>query len=144
MRTEKTLTEVTNTTRIKADHINQLIESVKSGKLIAGDGIQLQRTSAGVVVSAASRRVTSKGSSSDKLSGDVKQLGFTQGVQDTDSYDRETDACPVEFSVITDIGFSETTGELTFRYRTILMDIPPESISAESDEVVVAIANICT
>lgn len=73
----------------------------------------------------------------DYSGGTVKQLGFIQGTQDTDTWDRDSENVPLEVQVVTDAKYDATTHKITVRTRTLSFDRGGNltGVSAESDLV---------
>lgn len=107
-----------------------------------GPGLLGVRTSGGNAILPLPTQAGSGFQEAPEVDGDPVELTQTQGTQDTDEYDRETDDAPVQFDVITDIQYDSTTHKLTFRTRTIIAT-GILSVSAESDLVEVTTAVEC-
>lgn len=136
------LKKVSANERIRAEHINQLIDAYNALSNIAvGPGLEKKQTDTGVSFWLINTQPTTK--TTKPLSGDPKQLSHVQGTQDTDTYDRDTDKAPVSFTDITEIKYDETTHQLIFRYRTIVAD-GIKSVSAESDPVIITTTVGCS
>lgn len=130
---------------ITAEKVNELIQAVNASKVVIGKGLEGSFSSRGIVLKAKPKEAPRGGGTASNLraTGPTQTMGFTQDTQDTDEYVYEDSGGIVEVKVITDIAFKESSGELVFRYRTLSFDIPPKSISAESDEVVITVAEVC-
>lgn len=126
---------------IRTEHINQLIDAYEALLRMLQPGPGLARAADGKLY--IKRGNNSSGSSCYEVSGTPKTLAQTQGAQDTDTYDRETDNVPVQFEVITDIKYDPTTYKLTYRTRTIVAT-GIVSVSAESALVEITTAEDCT
>lgn len=125
---------------LKAGHLNDIVDVLNAlQNLTVGPGLLLTKTTSGVSVSLGNDKRQRRAAQMEELSGEPKALGQTQGGQDTDDYDRDNDAVPVKFDVVTDIKYDETTHQLTFRTRTIECSYI-KSISAESEITVVTTA----
>lgn len=116
-------------------------EVIRLGRIIGGPGIKVSSTPGGIAISAATPAEVRAGGKKD-VSGTPKVLGQTQGTQDIDTYDRDTDAVPVQFDVITDAQYDEGTHKLTYRTRTIVA-VGILSVSAESALVEITTAVEC-
>lgn len=75
------------------------------------------------------------GAGEDYSGGELLELAYVQAQQDTDDWDKSEDDQPVTIRIITDIEYSSTDDELTYRTRTLQFDRGGNllSISAESD-----------
>lgn len=120
-------------------------DALKAARLRVGPGIGLQATPAGKSITLSKPPFANPANSvsQEDDAGSPKALGFTQGTQDTDTYDRDTDGGAVQYSVITDIQYDPNTLVLSCRYRTIV-ETRVDTISAESDLVTITTAEVCT
>lgn len=116
-----------------ATDLNVIIEVLNSLQNISvGPGLTLTQTASGIGIGLGQ---TKPGSAvAPELTGTAKELGATQGTQDTDTYDKDADSVPVKFKFISDIQYDNTTHKLTIRYRTVEC-ASIKTISAESDLV---------
>ena len=105
-----------------------------------GAGVKVHRGPGGIIIAASPVKATSP--SKRDVTGDAIVLDQTQGIRDTDTYDRATDKKPVEFDVVTDIKYDAETHKLTFRTRTITA-VGITGVSAESDPIEVFEAEEC-
>ncbi len=118
---------------------NELVDVVRwlmqNAIITAGPGLEVRVLPQG-------RGVGLSSISQDEVSGDPKVLASTQGARDTDSYDRETDGCPVQLQVLTDWDYDPSTHQLTFRTRTVTA-VGITAVSAESELVICETAVEC-
>lgn len=124
-----------------ATKINSIIEAVEELQN-AQPGPGLAKTRDGVLYLAAKSSGTAVGSKSPSSGGTELELDQTQGTQDTDTWTRSSDDCPVVVQVVTDIKYDTSTHKLTFRTRDFTFDRGGNltAISAESALVEVTTA----
>lgn len=113
--------------------LDQLERALAAAQLVAGPGLECRKLPTGMTLAAIS---------SPEVTGTAVELDQTQGTEDTDTYDRETDKVPVQFDVITDIKYDASTHYITYRTRTITA-VGITSVSAESALVNVTLAVEC-
>ena len=113
-----------------------------TGKIMVGPGLAMQRVAGGTLISLLENKAIA--TLEDCSGGTTKELAHVQATQDIDTYNRDTDGCPVSVAVITDFEFTADY-KLAYRTRTLTFDKGGNliSISAESDLVVVTTAEEC-
>ena len=114
-----------------------------AGNIMVGPGLTMQRVAGGTLISLLENKAIA--AVQDCSGGTTKELAHIQAAQDTDTWDRDTDGCPVSVAVITDFEFTADY-KLAYRTRTFTYDKGGNliSISAESDLVVVTTAEECS
>lgn len=121
--------------------IKALQKEIASLKNIqGGPGVQVHRRPGGTMISAvvaAPQPAVKK-----DVAGEPKALGSMPATADTDTYDRQTDKKPVQFDVVTDMQYDETTHKMSYRTRTIVA-VGLLSVSEESELVEVFTAEEC-
>jgi hypothetical protein len=109
-------------------------------KTALGPGMTGRMTRSGVAIFSAP--AGTKSVPQAVISGTPKALGATQGSQDTDTYDVETDDVPVQLDIPFDFKYDPATHQFTYRTRTIVAT-GIISVSAESDLITVTTAVEC-
>ena len=126
------------------DLVNQLIDKVNYLEgLRVGAGLELKKSSTGMSISLTGNRVNVASSSKKKeIFDSYKTLSFTQNAKDDDSYDVTLDNTGVIFKVLHEVAFNEDSGTLTLRFREVKSSFI-ESVSAESEEVIITTVEVC-
>lgn len=136
------------TSREMREKLNALIEAAQAWQNISvGPGLTLKRHAGGVLLNVRPALQPSRRAGTQDCSGGSTQtMGNTIATQDTDDWASETDDCPVELDLLTDVYWNEDTAEIVGRFRTLSFDRCGNctEISAESDEVVLIETEACT
>jgi hypothetical protein len=128
-----------------ADLLAKIIQAIKQNTVCNGVGTFVSQMPGGVSVNIKPALVTSTGAPIDDQGGTLKELAFTQGTQDADTWTRGTDQGPVKVARITDIEYDQTTHWISIRVRYDQFDKAGKllSVSAESDLIHVTQAVPC-
>lgn len=120
----------------------------RSENLTVGPGLTVHRTAGAVAIGLGDTKKQVVGSSvaEDCSGGTETVLGSAQGSQDSDTWTRDTDKTPVALTVITDIQYSTTSHQLTYRTRKLHFDKCGnlKAVDAEGDLIVITTAEVCT
>lgn len=129
---------------LTADTLNKIIDAVNAqGHVNVGAGLAMKKSAGGTLISLLETKAIA--AIQDCSGGTTKELAHVQATQDTDTWDRDTDGCPVSVAVITDFEFTADY-KLAYRTRTFTYDRGGNliSISAESDLVAITTAEECS
>jgi len=121
-------------------------EVIRLGRITGGPGVRINSTSAGVVVSTVNAHGPDmRARAADHSGGDLIALAQTQGIQDTDDWDRDRDDTRVAMQVITDVEYNNVTHNLSFRTRTLMFDRGGHlvSVGPESNLIIITTAVEC-
>lgn len=136
----------TDAPRVRDQKINQLIDFCKSLVVRTGSGVHVQQAAGGTTVSVRERggRVRAGVQGVDCSGGDEMALGCVIGTLDADEWDRTSGKRPV-VSVLTDIGWDPTGGNIVGRIRTLHFDRcgKLEHVSGEGDWLVLVPTESC-
>ena len=133
---------------IRASHIKDAYDAIRELQNISvGPGLTKRQTAGGVNIALQYPRgrggKVGRAESCSRTS--PKVLDATPGVQDTDTWVKDTDLCPVTFQVITDPSYDPVTHRLLARLRTVKADSCGKlyEVTAEGDLVVITTAEEC-
>jgi hypothetical protein len=127
--------------------LNKLVEGVRrSENLTGGPGVSIVQTQGGPGIFIRPMVAGGVGAQKSCTGGDLLELDHLQGTQDTDTWDRTAENCPVSVELITDWQYDTTSHKLSYRTRTFTLNRCGEltAISAESELVDAHTAEACS
>jgi len=129
----------------RAADITQCIDAIEEMRQ-APLGPGLARTADGTIYATGATRKSEVKVSAEPTGGTPQAIDQTQGTQDTDTWDRDTEDCPVDVEFVTDIEYDTTDHKIYYRTRTFSFNRAGriDAISAESARVEVTEAVACT
>lgn len=103
--------------QVNWEDYNKLLDLLESLQVVPGNGVQVNRSARGQMVSATGGRQTASVSSAD-ADGSLVELGHVQGTRDTDEWTFNS-GHGVRAYIPFDIQYSEDTGKFEYRLRPV-------------------------
>ena len=131
---------------IRASHIKDIVDAIRELQNIrVGPGLVMHQANGIAIGLRFPGGTHGRGKAESCSRTSPKVLDFNLGVQDTDTWVKDSDACPVTFQFITDPSYDPDTHRLQFRARTAKVDSCGKiyEISGEGNLVIITTAEEC-